>query len=191
MELFLCNVFQKYFWHGFQTIKKFFNIVASEMDTSIATWQMAWKFNYKCIKKHLFVENWKEHIDRKKKCCQKKWKLIDQTIELCVRIYTHMCVEFLFFCWKFSVSIQFTKLLHIGLMACHNIMNKMENNCIITNAMDGTESGAGAGVRTDSGKNTNETGQTVERNKIETFVCQKHWSYFTAAITFLCSYKLF
>lgn len=59
-------------------------------------------------------------------------------------------------------------------MACHNIMNKMENNCIITNAMDGTESGAGAGVRTDSGKNTNETGQTVERNKIETFVCQKH-----------------
>lgn len=61
-------------------------------------------------------------------------------------------------------------------MACHNIMNKMENNCIITNAMDGIESGGGvgAGARTDAGKNTNETGQTVERNKIETFVSQKH-----------------
>lgn len=48
-------------------------------------------------------------------------------------------------------------------MACHNIMNKMENNCIITNAMDGIESGAGvgAGARTVAGKNTNETGQTV------------------------------
>lgn len=64
-------------------------------------------------------------------------------------------------------------------------MNKMENNCIITNAMDGIEFGACAGVVA-----CTDAEQTVERNKIETFVCQKHWSYFTAAITFLCSYKL-
>lgn len=101
--------FKSTFDMDFRLSKSFFNIVASEMDTSIATWQMAWKFNYKCIKKHLFVENGKAHIDRKKKkCCQKKWKLIDQTIELCMR----MCVEFHVFLEMFNFNSIYQTIAH-------------------------------------------------------------------------------